>query len=84
MGRFGRSYPLFGRFMDDGDGLRVRSDRVLGARFACAFGRVRACFSVRAGAGVCPPIFRARPIPAGLPSHSVRRICGGISRGWGE
>lgn len=46
-----------------------------------ACGRVRACFSVRAGAGRTPTIFCARPIPAGLPSHSVRRICGGISSG---
>lgn len=48
-------------------------------RFACAFVRVFPCVRAR---GYAPPIFRARPIPAGLPSHSVRRICGGISRVW--
>ena len=71
LGRFWRSYPLFGRFVD--------SWRALGA--FCV--RVRACFPVRAGVRGCTPtIFRARPIPAGLPSHSVRRICGGVSRVW--
>lgn len=68
-GRFGAvglSYPSNGRLMD--------GRRAFGA--ACV--RVRACFPVRAGVrGYAPTIFRARPIPAGLPSHSVRRICGG-------
>lgn len=68
-GRFGRSYPLNGRFVDDGDGLRARSG---------AFVRVFPCVRAR---GCTPTIFRARPIPGRLPPHSVRRICGGISRG---
>lgn len=65
-GVFGRSCPLIGRLMD--------GRRAFGA--ACV--RVRACFPVRAGVRGCTPaIFRARPTPARLPSHSVRRICGG-------
>ena len=69
-GVLGGLYPLIGRFLD---GRRA---------FGAACGRVRACFPVRAGVRGCTPaIFRARPTPARLPSHSVRRICGGISRG---
>lgn len=65
-GGSGGFYPLFGRFVD--------SWRALGA--FCV--RVRACFPVRAGVrGYAPTIFCARPIPGSLPSHSVRRICGG-------
>ena len=67
---FGRLCPLIGRFVD--------SWRAFGA--FCV--RVRACFPVRAGVRGCTPtIFCARPIPGSLPSHSVRRICGGVSRG---
>lgn len=51
LGRFWRSYPLFGRLMD--------GRRAFGA--ACV--RDRACFSVRAGVrGYAPPFFaRAQP-----------------------
>ena len=70
-GGSGGFYPSNGRFLD---GRRA---------FGAACGRVRACFPVRAGVRGCTPtIFRARPTPTGLPSHSVRRICGGVSRGW--
>lgn len=69
-GGSGGFYPSNGRFLD---GRRA---------FGAACGRVRACFPVRAGVRGCTPaIFRARPTPARLPSHSVRRICGGVSRG---
>ena len=63
LGRFWRSCPLIGRFVD---GRRA---------FGAFCGRVRACFPVRAGVRGCTPaIFRARPTPARLPSHSVRRV----------
>ena len=67
---FGRLCPLIGRFMD--------SWRAFGAD--CV--RVRACFPCVRARGYAPPIFRARPIPGSLPSHSVRRICGGVSSVW--
>lgn len=70
-GGSGGFYPLIGRFVD--------GRRAFGAD--CV--RVRACFPVRAGVrGYAPTIFCARPIPGSLPPHSVRRICGGISRVW--
>ena len=78
-GFFGR----FGAFLGARAG-RVRLTVVLwmgggfSGRFAGAFGRVFPCSRAL---GCTPAIFRARPTPAGLPSHSVRRICGGISRG---
>lgn len=86
----GRAVGAFlGRFSDFWGflGGRVRLTVVLWivggrlGRFACVFGRVVPCVRAR---GYAPPIFRARPIPGSLPSHSVRRICGGISRVWGE
>ena len=64
-GGSGGFYPSNGRFVD--------SWRALGA--FCV--RVRACFPCVRARGYAPPIFRARPIPGSLPSHSVRRICGG-------
>ena len=78
---------LLGRFSDFWGvfGGRIRYSVVLWivggrwGRFACVFGRVVPCVRAR---GYAPPIFRARPTPARLPSHSVRRICGGVSRGW--
>ena len=84
LGRFWGVFLIFGAF----SGVRAGSIRqtvvlwIVGGRwgrFACVFGRVVPCVRAR---GCTPAIFRARPIPAGLPSHSVRRICGGVSRVW--
>ena len=75
LGRFSDFWGVFGG--------RIRYSVVLwivGGRAGVLF---RACG--RAGVrGYAPPIFCARPIPAGLPSHSVRRICGGVSSVWCE
>ena len=75
-------WGVFGAFL----GVRAGSIRqsvvlwIVGGRsgrFACAFVRVFPCVRAR---GYAPTIFCARPIPGSLPSHSVRRICGGVSR----
>lgn len=55
----------FGRVLSANRSFYGRRERLAGA-----FGRVFPCVRAR---GYAPPIFRARPIPGCLPSHSVRR-----------
>jgi len=76
LGRFWGRFRGFGRVLSANRSFYGRRERL-----ACAFGRVFPCVRAR---GCTPAIFRARPIPGRLPSHSVRRICGGISSGWGK
>ena len=83
---FSGGRAFLGRFSDFWGvlGGRIRYSVVLwivggrSGRIACAFVRVFPCVRAR---GCTPAIFRARPIPGSLLSHSVRRICGGVSRG---